>query len=84
LHFIGLPATVISLSLRLFGNIFAGVVLLGVITYLLALATGAVFEAGRIFTLPFWFFEVFVALVQAIVFTGLMVAYFKQAAEEHH
>lgn len=84
LHFIGLPATVISLSLRLFGNIFAGVVLIGVITYLLATATGAVFEAGRLFSLPFWFFEVFVALVQAIVFTGLMVAYFKQAAEEHH
>ncbi len=39
LHFIGLPATVISLSLRLFGNIFAGVVLIGVISYLLALAT---------------------------------------------
>lgn len=84
LHFIGLPATVISLSLRLFGNIFAGVVLIGVISYLLAMATSGLFEVGRLFSLPFWFFEVFVALVQAIVFTGLMIAYFKQAGEEHH
>ena len=84
LHFIGLPATVISLSLRLFGNIFAGVVLIGVISFLLATATSSLFEVGRIFTIPFWFFEVFVALVQAIVFTGLMVAYFKQAGEAHH
>lgn len=84
LHLIGLPATTISLSLRLFGNIFAGVVLIAVITYLLATATAGLFEVGRIFVVPFWFFEVFVSLVQAIVFAGLMIAYFKQAGEEHH
>lgn len=84
LHFIGLPATTISLSLRLFGNIFAGVVLIAVITYLLAIATVWLFEVGRLFVVPFWFFEVFVSLVQAIVFAGLMMAYFKQAGEEHH
>ena len=83
LHFIGLPATVISLSLRLFWNIFAWVVLLGVLTFLLANWTAAVFELGRLGTIPFWFFEVFVSLIQAIVFTGLMIAYFKQAAEHH-
>lgn len=74
----------ISLSLRLFGNIFAGVVLIGVISYLLAMATSSFFEVGLLFSMPFWFFEMFVALVQAIVFTGLMVAYFKQAGEAHH
>ncbi len=83
LHFIGLPATVMSLSLRLFGNIFAGVVLLWVIGFLLSSATAQFFEIGRFLTIPFWFFEVFVAFVQAIVFTSLMVAYFKQAASEH-
>jgi len=83
LHFIGLPATVISLSLRLFGNIFAGVVLLGVLTFLLASSTTAVFELGRLGTIPFWFFELFVSLIQAIVFTWLMIAYFKQASEHH-
>lgn len=83
LHFIGLPATLASLSLRLFGNIFAGIVLIGVISYLMANATGAVFEIGRLAVIPFWFFEVFVALIQAIVFTFLMIAYFKGASEEH-
>ncbi len=83
LHFIGLPATVISLSLRLFGNIFAGVVLLGVLTFLLANGTAAVFEIGRLWAIPFWFFEVFVSLIQAIVFVWLMIAYFKQASEHH-
>lgn len=83
LHFIGLAATLASLALRLFGNIFAGIVLLWVISYLMASATSVFFEAGRILTLPFWFFEVFVALIQAIVFAYLMIAYFKQSAEHH-
>jgi len=83
LHFIGLPATLASLSLRLFGNIFAGIVLIGVISYLMASATSFFFEAGRLLALPFWFFEVFVALIQAIVFAFLMIAYFKGATEEH-
>lgn len=83
LHFIGLPATVISLSLRLFWNIFAWVVLLWVVTFLLASSTTAIFEIGRLGTIPFWFFELFVSLIQAIVFTGLMIAYFKQASEHH-
>ena len=83
LHLIGIPATLASLSLRLFGNIFAGIVLIGVISYLMAWATWAVFEIGRLAVIPFWFFEVFVALIQAIVFTFLMIAYFKWASEHH-
>lgn len=83
LHLIGLPATLASLSLRLFGNIFAGIVLVGVITFLGALASAALFEIGRLLATPFWFFEVFVSLVQALVFAGLMIAYLKQAGEEH-
>lgn len=77
LHFIGIFATTASLSLRLFGNIFAGVVLIGIITYLGAFASSALFnfvglgaggEIGRFLSIPFWFFEVFVSLIQAIVF----------------
>lgn len=83
LHFIGLPATLASLSLRLFGNIFAGIVLIGVISFLMASATSFFFEAWRLLVIPFWFFEVFVALIQAIVFTFLMIAYFKGSAEHH-
>ncbi len=83
LHTIGVGSTLASLSLRLFGNIFAGIVLIGVISFLMATATSHFFEAGRILTLPFWFFEVFVALIQAIVFSYLMIAYFKGASEHH-
>lgn len=83
LHFIGLAAMVASLSLRLFWNIFAGVVLLWVITYLLWLASQSFFELGKIVSIPFWFFEIGVSLVQAIVFSGLMIAYFKNAKAHH-
>ncbi|MCH8518634.1 F0F1 ATP synthase subunit A [Candidatus Gracilibacteria bacterium] len=83
LHLIGLNAMIASLSLRLFGNIFAGVVLIGVITFLGAMASASLFEVGRLFAIPFWFFELFVALIQAVVFTGLMIAYFKNSKEAH-
>lgn len=84
LHAVGIFSTLASLSLRLFGNIFAGIVLIWVISYLGAWSSEAVFELGRFATLPFWFFEVFVALVQALVFSLLIVAYVKQASAEHH
>lgn len=83
LHFIGLYSTLASLSLRLFGNIFAWIVLIAVISFLGALASWALFEIGRLLAAPFWFFEVFVALIQAIVFSALMIAYFKQSGEAH-
>lgn len=84
LHLIGLPATLASLSLRLFWNIFAGIVLIWVITFLGWMMSEAVFGAWKIVSLPFWFFEFFVAFVQAVVFAWLIIAYFKQASEEHH
>ena len=83
LHLIWLQATLASLSLRLFGNIFAWVILLWVITFFGAFASAQLFEVGRLLAIPFWFFEIFIALIQAIVFTGLMIAYFKNAKEEH-
>lgn len=85
LHLIWLPATIASLSLRLFGNIFAWIVLIWVITFLWAMVTENIWilETGRLLSLPFWFFEVFVAFVQAAVFFGLMLAYFSQSKEHH-
>ncbi len=84
LHFIWLWATFASLSLRLFWNIFAGVVLLWVITYLGGLATAHFFEVWKLLSLPFWFFEIGVALIQAVVFAGLMIAFFNNAKAQHH
>lgn len=86
LHLIGVPATVASLSLRLFGNIFAGMVLISVISFLGATMTEAlgIYKSGTFLSLPFWFFEIFVAFIQAAVFAGLMIAYFGQSKEDSH
>jgi F-type H+-transporting ATPase subunit a len=70
----------ISLSLRLFGNIFAGVIMVGLIALLPA----------YIMWLPnaIWkTFDLFVGLIQAFIFALLTILYFSQAtesAEEHH
>ncbi len=84
LHLVWQIAAVVSLSLRLFGNIFAWMILIAVIWYLWVLMSGHLFEVGRLLTVPFWFFEIFVAFVQAVVFAWLMIAYFKQSIEWDH
>lgn len=84
LHLIWVPVTLASLSLRLFGNIFAWIVLIWVITYLWSTISSNLLEAGRFLAIPFWFFEVFVAFIQAVVFAGLMISYFNQAREKSH
>ncbi len=63
----------ISFSFRLFGNIFAGEVLLAVISSLLPL----------IGPLPFLAFELFVGLVQALVFTLLTLVFLDTATTDH-
>ncbi|MDD2487400.1 MAG: F0F1 ATP synthase subunit A [Candidatus Gracilibacteria bacterium] len=84
LHLIGEVVKALSLSLRLFGNIFAGVVLIAMLAYLGGMISLFGIRIGELFVLPFWFFELFVALIQAIVFFVLASIYFKQAIEEHH
>lgn len=66
-------AKVISFSFRLFGNVFAGEVLL------LVMASLAPFLAP----VPFLFLEIFVGLVQATVFAMLSLVFFKIATETH-
>ncbi len=63
----------ISFSFRLFGNIFAGEVLLVVISYLLP-ALGP---------LPFFGLELFVGLIQALVFTMLSLVFLEIASSAH-
>ena len=64
---------VVSFSFRLFGNIFAGEVLLGVMAFLIP----------YIISLPFFGLELFVGLVQALVFMMLTVAFFVVAVTSH-
>jgi len=73
IEIVGEVAKVVSLSLRLFGNIFAGEVLITVMLGLLA----------YILPIPFMFLELLVGAVQATVFAMLTLAYLVVATDEH-
>jgi F-type H+-transporting ATPase subunit a len=72
---IGEVAKAASLSFRLFGNIFAGEVLLASMAAIFAFAL----------PIPFYFLEVMVGVIQALIFAMLVLAYFTifSSAEEH-
>ncbi len=67
-------AKVLSLSLRLFGNIFAGEVLISVISALVA----------AVVPTPFMLLELLVGLIQAAVFSMLTIVYLTVATSEPH
>ena len=67
-------AKVISFAFRLFGNVFAGEVLLTVIMFL----------APYFLPLPFLGMELFVGFIQALVFSMLTLVFYKMATEEAH
>ena len=72
-------AKIISFSFRLFGNIFAGQVLIFVMPFLIAL----------VIPVPFYGLELFVGFMQAFVFAILTFIFFEQAThsyagDEHH
>ena len=75
IEIIGEAAKVASLSFRLFGNIFAGEVLLASMAAILAFGL----------PIPFMFLEVIVGLIQALIFAMLILAYLTMAtsSEEH-
>ena len=75
LEVIGEFTRIMSLSLRLFGNVFAGEVLLGVISKISSMAS-------PVTTLPFIFMEFFVGFIQAFVFTMLTIVFL--AVATHH
>lgn len=70
-------ARIVSFAFRLFGNIFAGEVLLTVVAFLLPIYLSFV---GT----PMFFMEVFVGVVQALVFTMLSTVFINMAIAEHH
>ena len=74
LEVIGEFAKIISFSFRLFGNVFAGEVLLVVVAFLVPL----------IAPLPFFFLELFVGFIQGLVFTMLALVFIKGATMEVH
>lgn len=65
---------IISFAFRLFGNIFAGEVLLVVIAFLVPIVA----------SFPFLLLEVFVGVVQALVFAMLTGVFINVATSHHH
>lgn len=74
LEFIAEFAKIISFAFRLFGNIFAGEVLLTVI----------LFMVPYLVPLPFLFLEIFVGFIQALVFSMLTLVFLTMATTSHH
>lgn len=81
LHFVGEFVRVGSLSMRLFLNIFVGAILISVAVYVGSLIPSMGTGAFRFIVLPFWFFELLVAFLQAYIFATLSGLYLKEATE---
>ena len=77
----------VSLSLRLFGNVYAGETLLHAMSTLGdGMGAFGAFIGSVLFPLPFYFMEILVGLLQAMVFSLLCAVYIKLSAshdEEH-
>src|ERR1035437_9202535 len=73
LELLGEMAKIASLSFRLFGNVFAGEVLLASMSAIFAYIVPG----------PFLFLEVFVGLIQALIFSLLSAVYFTIASQDH-
>lgn len=71
-EFISELGKIISFSFRLFGNIFAGEIILLIMAFLFLMLP-----------FPFYFFEFFVAFIQAFVFAVLTMAFMRIATAEH-
>jgi len=74
LEFISEIAKMISFSFRLFGNVFAGEVLLIIVGFLVP----------YLVPLPFLFLEIFVGFIQAFVFAMLTLVFIAIATQEAH
>lgn len=74
LELISEVAKIISLSFRLFGNVFAGEVLLTIISFL----------APYFIPLPFLFLEIFVGAIQAFIFAMITLVSISLHTAEHH
>lgn len=75
-------AKILTLGLRLFGNIYAGEVLLGLLA--VGYSAGIFAAIGAAIPMLVWQgFSIFVGTIQAFIFTVLTLAYMKQKVEGH-
>jgi F-type H+-transporting ATPase subunit a len=66
-------AKIVSFAFRLFGNVFAGEVLLAVMAFLVPVVV----------PMPFYGLELFVGFIQALVFAMLSLVFFNMATQSH-
>jgi F-type H+-transporting ATPase subunit a len=74
LEFMGEFTRILSLAFRLFGNLFAGEVLLIVISFLFS----------YFLPLPFLALEILVGVIQALIFPTLVVVFYTIATQHSH
>jgi F-type H+-transporting ATPase subunit a len=80
IHFIDILSKPMTMAFRLFGNIYAGEVLIAVILMLPGISV-----VGSIIPMPVWLaFSVFIGAIQSFVFTVLTIAYIAQAVSSDH
>jgi F-type H+-transporting ATPase subunit a len=77
LELMGEFTRIISLSMRLFGNLFAGEVLLMVVS------SGIHWALAYLVPLPFLGLEVLVGFLQAFIFSSLIVVFYSTGTEVH-
>lgn len=78
LEFIGEFTRIISLAMRLFGNLFAGEILLIVVS------TGISWMMAYFVPLPFLALEVLVGFIQAFIFSSLVIVFYSTATQVSH
>lgn len=80
IHLLDILAKPATLAFRLFGNIYAGEVLIAVILML-----PGIWAFGGVIPMPIWLgFSIFIGAIQSFVFTVLTIAYISQAVAEDH
>ena len=84
-EFIGIFTKPFSLMIRLFANITAGhIIILSLFSLIFIFESIAIGPLSVAFATFMYFLELFVALLQAYIFTLLAAMYFGGAVEEHH
>jgi F-type H+-transporting ATPase subunit a len=85
LEILGLFTKPFALCIRLFANMIAGhIVLLSLISLIFVFRSAWIGPGSVIFGIFMNFLELFVALLQAFIFTILSAMYFGEAIEESH
>jgi len=77
-------ANTLTLGLRLYGNIYAGEILLGLLAGLATMWSGWGFAAAAIPTLVWQGFSVFIGSIQAFIFVMLTMVYMSHKVSEDH